>query len=257
WQAVLAYNIRGYEPISHGALAEAGGFGRTVRSGLAKLSFRLPLQKICTTDWLKQMVGDPRSIVIGHGIDLDLFHAHGRREPSESDEVVIGVIGRTGEVKGYEDFLRALGELKRELPIHIRLAGQDEVTLPSAWSYSQVRTPGELQMAEFYRSCNVFVFPSRAEGFGLPPLESMACGTAVIITDCGGVNTYARSGENCLMVPVADPRAMAAAIERLVADPALRETLVDGGFKTVRQFSRADVEARFCNLLESLAHAQE
>ncbi|MFN0071852.1 MAG: glycosyltransferase family 4 protein, partial [Chloroflexota bacterium] len=42
WQAVLAYNIRGYEPISHGALAEAGGFGRTVRSGLAKLSFRLP-----------------------------------------------------------------------------------------------------------------------------------------------------------------------------------------------------------------------
>ena len=72
-RAVLAYNVRGYEPLSHGLYADASLPSRVVRAALAWMSYRLPLQKICTTDWLKEQTGDPSAWVVGHGIDLEVF----------------------------------------------------------------------------------------------------------------------------------------------------------------------------------------
>ncbi len=46
---------------------------------------------------------------------------------------------------------------------------------------------------------HIFISTSWWEGFGLPSLEAMACGCALILTDAGGVNEYAIANENCLM----------------------------------------------------------
>ena len=292
-RCVLAYNVRGYEPVSHGLQAAASLPSRLVRSALAWGSYRLPLHKIVTTEWLRERTGDPTAFVVGHGIDLGVFRppakrahldcaAPGRsleREESsacgsgaddsseiptavaatDSDarrtpaEVVVGTIARESVVKGYPDFLRALAVLPAGLPIRLQIARPDPVPLPDGYPAEVSRPATEPEMASFYGACDVFVFSSRAEGFGLPVLEAMACGCAVVTTDCGGVNAFARLDENCLMVPPEDPRALADAIATVVRDAELRARLGAGGIETARAFGRDAVLARFCSYVEHLA----
>lgn len=256
-RARLAYNIRGYEPWSHGLMAPAGWLGRSARFVLAWLSYRLPLQKLVTTDWLKHMVGDRRAVVVGHGIDLDVFRPS--RAASEENaggrEVVVGVIGRHGAVKGYPDFLAATRLLPPGVPLRFLVAHADPVPLPEGWPAEAVVARGEAEMAAFYNRCDIFVFPSLAEGFGLPALEAMACGCAVVTTDCGGVGSFARPEANCLMVPPGRPAALADALRRLASDPELRARLARAGIETAQSFSRAAALDRLANALLDLADA--
>ena len=250
-RAALAYNVRGYEPVSHGLLARASRPSRLLRAALAWLSYRLPLKKICTTEWLRQRIGDPSAYVVGHGIDLQVFR---RRTPtSPAERVTVGTIGRQGDVKGYPDFLRAVDLLPVELPIELRLATPDSVPLPNRFPVQTVRPTDDPGMARFYMDCDIFVFSSRAEGFGLPALEAMACGCALVTTDCGGVRHFAHPGENCLMVPPADPGALASAIVTAVSQPDLRNRLSTAAIETAQRFGREAMLERFCRHLESLA----
>jgi glycosyltransferase involved in cell wall biosynthesis len=250
-RAVLAYNVRGYEPLSHGLNADASAPSRLVRAALAWLSYRLPLQKICTTDWLREQTGDRSAYVVGHGIDLEVFRPGPARSPSE--RVVVGTIGRLGEAKGYPDFLRALSLLPASLPIEILIAAPDLVALPEQFPASVEHPQPEREMAEFYARCDLFVFSSRGEGFGLPALESMAVGCPVVTTDSGGVRQFATDDENCVMVPSADAPALAGAIEALVLDPDRRAALRAAGIATAASYSQDAVLERFCRYLVKLA----
>jgi glycosyltransferase involved in cell wall biosynthesis len=252
-RVVLAYNVRGYEPMSHGLLANASLPSRVVRAGLAWLSYRLPLQKICTTDWLREKTGDPDAFVVGHGIELRVFRPPATRPPRPDGRLVVGTIGRFGEAKGYPDFLRALDLLPADLSIEIRVAALDDVIPPSRFPAAIGHPQPEYEMAAFYGSCDLFVFSSRGEGFGLPALEAMACGCALITTDSGGVRQFASDGENCLMTPPDDPPALARAIQSLVADPAGRERLIEAGLRTARDYDQSAVLERFCRYLVELA----
>ena len=250
-RAVLAYNVRGYEPLSHGLLARASLPSRLARFALAWLSYRLPLRKIVTTAWLRDQVGDPGAYVVGHGIDLEVFRPPPPRP--RRDAVTVGTIGRHGDVKGYPDFLQAVDLLPGGLAIRLRVAAPEPVAVPERFPVDVERPTTESAMAAFYAACDVFVFASRAEGFGLPALEAMARGCAVLTTDCGGVRAFARPEQNCLMVPPNDAPALAEAIARLVGDPSLRERLSRAGVQTARKFGRDAVLGRFCDYLEELA----
>jgi glycosyltransferase involved in cell wall biosynthesis len=93
-------------------------------------------------------------------------------------------------------------------------------------------------VARLYRNSDVLLFPVRwDEPWGLVPLEAMACGCPVIATGQGGSAEYLHDGENCLLVPAADPTALAAGITRLAASGALREALWDGGVQTASRYT--------------------
>ena len=99
--------------------------------------------------------------------------------------------------------------------------------------------PAELQ--RLYRAADALVFPSRYEGFGLPPLEAMAAGCPVITTDVPVVNESVRDGENGLLAPYNDPAGLAACILRLLDDHALRDRLVAGGYTTLTERFNGEV----------------
>ncbi|HEX8169368.1 MAG TPA: glycosyltransferase family 1 protein [Thermoanaerobaculia bacterium] len=79
------------------------------------------------------------------------------------------------------------------------------------------------RLRALYRGARAFVYPSRYEGFGIPPLEAMACGAPVIATRTGAIPELA--GDAALLVPPGDGEALRAALARLLRDGALRADL--------------------------------
>src|SRR6185312_5340968 len=90
-------------------------------------------------------------------------------------------------------------------------------------------------LAALYRLANVFVFPSLYEGFGLPPLEAMASGTPVITSNVSSLPEVV--GDAALLIDPYEPRAIADAVRRVLADPELREDLRQRGLRRVKEFS--------------------
>ncbi|MBI1275422.1 glycosyltransferase [bacterium] len=92
----------------------------------------------------------------------------------------------------------------------------------------------------FYRQVDVYCLPSHHEAFGLVLLESMAHGVPIAATMCDGPLDILHDGKSALLCPVGDATAMADALERLVADEALRRQLAAAAHADVQQY-RMDV----------------
>ena len=90
-------------------------------------------------------------------------------------------------------------------------------------------------LAVFYRLARAFVFPSIYEGFGLPPLEAMACGAPVVTSNVSSLPEIA--GGAAILVDPYDPDSIADGIARAVTDEALRAQLVARGLARARDFS--------------------
>ena len=149
----------------------------------------------------------------------------GTIEPRKNLEAALVVAESTGlplviaGARGWmsDGFLARLG--RSPARSRIRLLGQvDAVTLP-----------------ELMRSASVLLYPSWYEGFGLPPLEAMACGTPVVASRAGALGEVL--GDAALLCEPSDHDAMASACQRLVEDPGLRQKMVRVGVERAAQFS--------------------
>lgn len=110
----------------------------------------------------------------------------------------------------------------------------------------------DAQLADLYRGALALVFPSLHEGFGLPIIEAMACGTPVITS--GVTSTAEVAGEgNALLVDPADVDALRAAIDQVSEDAALREQLRARGVLRARDFTWEAVAQRVQQALAPLA----
>jgi glycosyltransferase involved in cell wall biosynthesis len=90
-------------------------------------------------------------------------------------------------------------------------------------------------LAVLYRLAGVFVFPSLYEGFGLPPLEAMASGTPVVVSNASSLPEV--TGDAAILVDPYEPRAIADGIHRVLTDETLRRELRQRGLARARQFS--------------------
>lgn len=104
--------------------------------------------------------------------------------------------------------------------------------------------------AALLRGASVLAFPSRYEGFGLPPLEAMCVGTPVVATAVGAVPEVV--GDAAVLVPPADPESLAGALARVLDDDATRARLVAAGSARVERFRWADCVAGLAGLYRRL-----
>jgi glycosyltransferase involved in cell wall biosynthesis len=125
------------------------------------------------------------------------------------------IVGKKGWL--YEGFFRRLRELGLE----------DRVIFTGY-------VPDE-DLPAIYSAADLFVFPSLYEGFGLPVLEAMACGTPVICSNTSSLPEVA--GDAALLVDPTDVRALAGAMERALTDEHLRSELMAKGLERARWFT--------------------
>lgn len=153
--------------------------------------------------------------------------------------MVLGTVARHHPVKGLDGLIDALGLLARDpdVPAFVHLLIGDGPEGPSLLARARARGVSERVRFLGFRAdaraivggLDVFVLPSRAEGFGLAALEAMAAGVAVVAAAAGNLPTLLDGGRLGVVVPVDDAPALAAAIKSLIASPLRRLDLGRAG----------------------------
>jgi len=160
------------------------------------------------------------------------------------DLPVIGFVGELREKKGIHTLLEAYTRLNEKQPLTLLTLGDirpgnDKKVLDEyqkANPDSRITITGFISstdLPQYYALLDVLVMPSLRDGLPNALLESMACEKAVIATPVGGIADLIRDGENGRLVPVRDSKMLAASIQEVLVDEALRVRLGKAGRVTV------------------------
>lgn len=216
---------------------------------------------ISSSEQLSAVRDRSRLHVVPYGFNLARFMERPalandiRRRFKES--FLVFALGRHVYYKGFEFLIRA----SRELPnIEVVIGGQGPLTghlrdlAQGTGVAERVHFVGRILDADlpaWYHACDVFCLPSvePAEGFGIVQIEAMASGKPVVCCELGNGVTWVNQDDiTGLVVPPADPAALAGAFKRLLREPALRARLGEQGRS--RAFSVFTLEAMAKGTLE-------
>lgn len=199
---------------------------------------------------------------IYHGVDLERFAPNGtRRDPD-----LLLSVGTLRRCKGFDDLIRAVALLRaRGRSVRLEIIGEGEERprlerlIAALELGDHVLLEGYRPQEEViprYRRAAAVVLPAHLEDhFGIPNIliEALAAGAPVVCTSLPSLGELVEHERSGLFVPERDPQALAAAVERLLADPKWAGGLAEEGRRRVRE--RFDMERTTARLVERLAAA--
>ncbi|TFG61259.1 MAG: glycosyltransferase [Deltaproteobacteria bacterium] len=160
------------------------------------------------------------------------------REGLPPGSLVAACVSNFFEYKGHEDLVKAAARLAGELPeLILVLIGRDAGSLEATRALARdlgvlerFRFPGaRSDIPDFLRAADLFVHPSRQEGFSNAILEAMAAGLPVVACDVGGNPEAVVDGVTGRLVPPRDPTALAAAMAEILVDPGKGRSMGEAG----------------------------
>lgn len=192
-----------------------------------------------------------RITTIPLGVDTDVFRPAQQRRPGS----VVCVASADAPLKGVSYLLEAIAKLSSERDVELTLVSKLDPDGPSAAMIeelaigSRVRVVSGLEdeeMAQLMASAEVACVPSLYEGFSLPAVEAMACGTPLVATRAGAIpEVVGDNGEAALLVPPRDSGRLAQAIGTLLDDADARTRMGAAGRRRVEErYSWAAVAAK-------------
>ncbi|MBX2894985.1 MAG: glycosyltransferase family 4 protein [Cyclobacteriaceae bacterium] len=199
-------------------------------------SYKLPIQHVVIARYLEKLVFEHsgrQPILINTPIDTKKFILSTPVEERNAATVMMmySEEPRKGSVYGLE----ALQQLKQKIPA-LRVTLFSVYARPAhipTW-IDYVQRPDNL--VSLYNQHAVFISPSLGEGWALPPAEAMACGCALVCTDIGGHQDYAIHMQTAWLVEPQNPDMMANAIEKLINNQILKNTLATTGHQFIKSF---------------------
>jgi glycosyltransferase involved in cell wall biosynthesis len=211
-------------------------------------SWKLPFKKVTISQWLYENVesvtGAQDTINIPLGIDHKRFQKI--IDISNRPKRIAMMYSFYSKYKAVDDGIQALKICKDKYPdLQVTIFGNYRTPKIPSWVDYRYNV-SDAELINIYNQSRIFICSSLAEGFAFPPAEAMACGCAVVSTDCGGNREYAIGGVTALLSPPNDPGALAKNVIRLLEDDNLRIKLAQAGHEYIQQFTWE----RSTNLLE-------
>lgn len=157
--------------------------------------------------------------------------------------------------KGIADGFYAYNEAKKSgQSVQLVLFGVHDLKPDVPKSAEYHRAIPEEELPDLYRSVDIFVWPSHREGFGLPPMEAMACGIPVVGTDAGAMPDYMKDGVTGFIVPIKQPKQLAEKLIILIKDKVRRQKMGAAAAQAMQSWDWGRQTAKLENYLLSLAH---
>jgi glycosyltransferase involved in cell wall biosynthesis len=229
-----------------------------LRSLLYRYAAAVVVQSYALRDWASRLVGRKATHIIPNPISLEL-DASVKETSCENSGHMVVAMGRLAPQKAFDVLLKAFarcatkharwslvilgeGNERRNLEaLAADLGIMDRTKLAG-----NVRDPASILMR-----ADLFVCPSRYEGFPNALLEAMACGLAVIATDCpSGPREIVHDGVNGVLVGVDDVDALTAAMDRLMTNPGERQRLGKQAVNVLERFSIDRTMSRWDELIK-------
>jgi glycosyltransferase involved in cell wall biosynthesis len=151
--------------------------------------------------------------------------------------------------------LLRIAEALEGIPCHLQIVGRlsniQETTLKQfGIKFSTVANISDQEMVEIYRQCDLLVFASTYEGFGLPILEAQATGRPVITSNISSMPQVAGNAA-CLVDPF-NIQSIRSGILKVIREAGYREELIENGFKNVERFSPKKIADEYVKLYKEI-----
>lgn len=190
--------------------------------------------------------------IVHPAVDHTIFKPNPIRKHT-NQPVSISLIARKHPLKGLHIFLKAWGLINERVKSKIgtvTLISHDDLSnLEIPETFLIIKPENDETITETLSNTDIFISTSFSEGFGLPALEAMACGCAVITSISKGCDEYAEPGINCLTYEPEDIEMLVSCITQLAMNEELRKQLINNGIQTAGNFSWEESGKKFEALL--------
>jgi len=216
-------------------------------------TWRSSLHKVAVSNWLIEVgasLGISEIAHITNAIDHDRYRLV---RPIEGRRPRVAMTFSKEAHKGAADGIEALTIARGKCPdLRVVMFGATNLRprIPH-WIEYHSNPAQEFIVSEIYNNSTIFLCPSWAEGYALPPAEAAGCGCAVVSTDNGGIRDYLEHGVTGLLSPPRDPRSLAANICLLLDHEDLRLSLAKSANQAVAGLSWEQSSAKLEALVAS------
>lgn len=198
--------------------------------------------------------------VIANGVDPSVFNLEGQRGALEILQRRYGIrgdfvlaVGSFQEVKNLAKLIESHRLIRDRIGAQLVLVGAAPAhALGEGGGVTRVGYV-DTDLRYFYQAAKMLVFPSIYEGFGLPPLEAMACGCPVIVSKAGALPEVC--GDAAVYVDAENSQGIAAAMVEMAANTALRAQCIERGLSRVKSFTWETTAAQTVRLFDQMCGA--
>ncbi|WP_050613738.1 glycosyltransferase family 4 protein [Bacillus testis] len=227
---------------------------QAIRSSLA-LCYKAGIPILSVSNFVSRVLSARYGLetdVLPNGIDVEKYTPVESRPPSDRPTILL--VGNPNlRFKSFNDAIKTLSIVwAKGHRFKVKWVCQTVPAHTAVFPIEYIVQPKESELVSCYQNADLFLYTSWYEGFGMPPLEAMACGLPVVMTDCGGVKEYALNHYNCLMAEPGDHWALAEHVASLLADQEKRRYLAANGRMTALDFRYEKVMPQLVDYMRTL-----